>query len=43
MRDGRAPPANVLFPTVDDGVKGIAFIEAAIESSKNNAAWTGLD
>ncbi len=28
------------FPTVDDGVEGMAFIEAAVESSKANAAWT---
>jgi predicted dehydrogenase len=28
------------FPTVDDGIAGMAFIEAAVASSKNNAAWT---
>lgn len=28
------------FPTVDDGVEGMAFIEAAVASSKGNAAWT---
>lgn len=28
------------FPTVDDGVEGMAFIEAAVTSSKGNAAWT---
>jgi predicted dehydrogenase len=28
------------FPTVDDGVEGMAFIEAAVASSKQNAAWT---
>lgn len=28
------------FPTVDDGVEGMAFIEAAVASSKRNAAWT---
>ncbi len=28
------------FPTVDDGVEGMAFIEAAVASSKANAAWT---
>lgn len=30
------------FPTVDDGVEGMAFIEAAVASSKANAAWTPL-
>jgi len=28
------------FPTIDDGVEGMAFIEAAVKSSKANAAWT---
>lgn len=28
------------FPNVADGVTGMAFIEAAVESSGNNAAWT---
>ncbi len=27
------------FPSVDDGVEGMAFIEAAVASSKENAAW----
>ena len=31
------------FPTVQDGVEGMAFIEAAVASSKNNAAWTKLE
>jgi len=31
------------FPTVADGVQGMAFIEAAVQSSQNNAAWTKLD
>ena len=28
------------FPSIDDGVEGMAFIEAAVKSSKANAAWT---
>lgn len=28
------------YPTVHDGVKGVQFIYAAVESDKNNAAWT---
>lgn len=31
------------FPTVDDGVTGMAFIEAAVKSSQNNSAWTKLE
>ena len=38
-----APAAGYDFPTVDDGVAGMAFIEAAVKSSQNNAAWTKLD
>ncbi|MCK5210250.1 MAG: gfo/Idh/MocA family oxidoreductase, partial [Cyclobacteriaceae bacterium] len=31
------------FPTVDDGVRGMKFIDAVIESGQNNAAWTRMD
>ena len=41
-RDGKAPPEGVLFPTVDDGVKGMAFIDAAIRSSRAGGVWTAL-
>lgn len=30
------------YPTVQDGVDGMAFIEAAVKSSQNNGAWTKL-
>ena len=35
-------PAND-FPKIEDGVRGMAFIEAVVSSSQNNAAWTKLD
>lgn len=38
-----APEGGYDFPTVDDGVAGVAFIGACVESSQNNAAWTKLD
>jgi predicted dehydrogenase len=28
------------FPTVDDGVRGMAFIETAVKSARANAKWT---
>ncbi len=28
------------FPTVDDGVEGMAFIETAVKSAASNAKWT---
>jgi predicted dehydrogenase len=38
---GKFPrPEGYDFPDVDDGLAGMAFIEAAVASSKNNAAWT---
>jgi predicted dehydrogenase len=30
---------SVVYPTVDDGVKGVAFVTACIESGKQNGAW----
>ena len=30
------------YPTIDDGIRGMAFIEATVASSKNNAAWSSL-
>ncbi len=41
-RTGKKPPRGVHFPTIDDGVKGLAFIEAAVKSSKANGKWTKL-
>ncbi|HXT05618.1 MAG TPA: Gfo/Idh/MocA family oxidoreductase [Roseiarcus sp.] len=41
-RTGAPAPADCLFPTIEDGVKGLAFIEAAVASSKANGAWTKL-
>jgi predicted dehydrogenase len=42
-REGKAPPAECEFPTVLDGVKGVAFVEAAVKSSKANGAWVKLE
>ncbi|WP_224484964.1 Gfo/Idh/MocA family protein [Robertkochia aurantiaca] len=30
------------FPTVKDGLRGVQFIYAAVESDKNNASWVSL-
>jgi predicted dehydrogenase len=32
-------PKDVIYPTVDDGVAGVAFVEACVKSSKKNGAW----
>ena len=40
--EGREPdPAATLVPTVRDGVAGVKFIEAVVESSRKNGAWVG--
>ena len=41
-RAGKKPPKDVLFPTIADGVKGLAFIEAAVKSSARDGRWTKL-
>ena len=39
--DGRPmPPSEYDFPTVHDGVRGMKFIYAAVESAKKGGAWT---
>ena len=41
-RTGTPLPQGVVFPTIADGVKGLAFIEAAVKSSAANAGWVKL-
>jgi predicted dehydrogenase len=36
---GRPVPPEVEFPGLDDGIKGVAFIEAAVQSAAAGAAW----
>lgn len=31
------------FPTIDDGIEGVKFIHAAVESSKRDAAWVEIN
>ncbi len=38
-RDGSKLPADVVFPTIEDGVHGMAFIEAAVRSSSQGGHW----
>ncbi|MDF2372815.1 MAG: Gfo/Idh/MocA family oxidoreductase [Rhizobiaceae bacterium] len=35
-------PEDIIFPTVQDGVKGIRFIDACVKSSSDNAGWVKL-
>jgi predicted dehydrogenase len=36
---GRPTPAELDFPTIDDGVTGMAFIETVVKSSRLGARW----
>jgi hypothetical protein len=36
-------PLDMDYPSIEEGVAGMAFIEAMVASSANNAAWTPLD
>jgi predicted dehydrogenase len=42
-REGRSPTlASLLVPNVEDGVEGMRFIAATLESGRRNAAWVDL-
>lgn len=38
-RAGNEPDPEIVFPTVEDGLAGTKFIEAAVKSSAGNGAW----
>ena len=38
-RDGTKLDPEVTFPTVEDGLNGVAFVEAAVRSSAKGAVW----
>jgi len=39
---GKKPPKNPDFPTVEDGIRGMAFIATAVKSSKSKSKWTKM-
>lgn len=41
--DGIEVPAVLDFPTVDDGIRGMAFIENVVRSSKREEKWTEFE
>ncbi|MDY8109528.1 Gfo/Idh/MocA family oxidoreductase [Fulvimarina sp. 2208YS6-2-32] len=40
--EGRAPPEGLGTVTIEDGVTGMAFIEACVRSARDDGAWTRL-
>ena len=44
IRNGETPtPEDLDFPNVDDGVSGVKFFHAVVESAQNNSKWVELD
>ena len=41
-REGRNADADVIYPTVQDGIDGMKFIEASVASSKAGNVWTKI-
>jgi predicted dehydrogenase len=41
-RDGGAIPADVVFPDVRDGLEGVAFVVACVDSSKRGGTWVDM-
>ena len=39
---GKRPPRDLDFPTIADGVEGLAFIEATVRSARLGAKWVKL-
>jgi predicted dehydrogenase len=37
-----APPLALHFPTAQDGLAGLAFVDAVVRSAANNGAWTAV-
>ena len=42
-REGKIPGKEVVYPTVQDGLAGVKFIDACVRSSAKNAGWVKLD
>ena len=41
-REHQPVPKEVVYPTLEDGVAGVAFVEACVKSSARNGAWVTL-
>jgi len=41
-RQGQKVDDAVIYPTVDDGLKGVAFIDACLRSSQQDSRWVSL-
>ena len=41
-RAGKTPPEGVIFPTIEDGLAGMAFVDACVRSSRAGGVWVDL-
>ncbi|MBL4767820.1 MAG: gfo/Idh/MocA family oxidoreductase, partial [Rhodobacteraceae bacterium] len=39
---GTDTPDGVIYPTIQDGLEGVAFVDACVRSSGRNGAWVKL-
>ncbi|WP_171133041.1 MULTISPECIES: Gfo/Idh/MocA family protein [unclassified Ruegeria] len=42
-RNGKTPDASVVYPTIQDGLSGVKFVGACVQSAARNSAWVKLD
>ncbi len=40
---GGSPSSDVVYPTIHDGLEGVAFVDACVRSSARDAAWVKLN
>jgi len=40
VADKKPVPPEVMFPTVEDGLKGVSFVDAVVRSSRDGGVWT---
>ncbi|WP_372574758.1 Gfo/Idh/MocA family protein [Ruegeria jejuensis] len=43
FRNGVSADTSVVYPTVHDGLNGVKFVAACVQSSSRNAAWVKLE
>ena len=43
LRGEPLAPADLDFPGLDEGIRGVRFIEACVESSSKGAVWVPMD
>jgi predicted dehydrogenase len=42
-KDGTSLPEGTNFPSLKEGLEGVAFVDACVRSSARNGAWVGLN